>query len=206
MALRTYVKEAWEDIADLQNPNVNGARETADVARIYQNNAWEDVWTSIRWMSQLESTFSVAEAGYSQSSSHDYTIWNVTSDYNDGGYATYYLEGDFSNPAVSFDWYGFFYYAVSDGSVHYAPAGSISLYTRTTGGTESYPSAVSNVGSDTDSDEGSFSTTLNGNFDRIGFRIKLRDWGAADPFYYISVWNFLIDGDECLPSEDCCFN
>ena len=206
MALRTYNSDAWGDIEDLKTPEVDNARQTAECAKIYQNDAWEEVWAAIKYMSLLECTFTNAEADYATSTSHDHMVWAIYSEKNDGGYATYYLEGDFSNPTVSFDWYAFMYYTVSDGSTHYAAAGDISIYTRTTSGTENYTTAVSQMGSDTTGDSGSYSNRFSGNFDRVGFKIKLRNWGANESYYDISIWNFLIDGTECIPSEECIYN
>ena len=46
MAIRTYNKNAWEDIDDLQALTESGASETAECAKAYVDNAWEDVWKS----------------------------------------------------------------------------------------------------------------------------------------------------------------
>ena len=46
MALRTYKNNAWEDIADLQLPEVNGVREQAPQVNAYLNESWEEVWTN----------------------------------------------------------------------------------------------------------------------------------------------------------------
>lgn len=46
MALRTYKNSAWEDIADLQTPEVNGARQQAPQANAYVDSAWQEVWSA----------------------------------------------------------------------------------------------------------------------------------------------------------------
>lgn len=183
----------------------SGAEVEAEGVYAYKNGAEEEVWSAIKWMKELANTMSIAWVGYGHASMHDSTMWCVYVDNGtDGGYVTYYLEGDFKNPTVSFDWHGYFNYETSSGEIRYASAGSISLYTRTKSGTTNYPPAVSDVGTSRGSDEGTFSTTLSGEFDRIGFKIDLNSWNSTRyPCYSIDIWNFLIDGKECLPSADC---
>jgi hypothetical protein len=86
-------------------------------------------------------------------------------------------------------------------------AGTISIYSRTTTGTVETTEVVSSVGikaqgslatSDGYEEEGSYSGTLAGNFNRIGLAIHITGYSALSAYYnaYIAmiVRNFLIDG------------
>lgn len=183
----------------------NGAEQEAEAVYRYVNGAEQEVWSAMKWMSLLASNFSASvDAGYATISGYDGKVWSVITFQNVGGYATYYLEGNWTNPTISFDWQGFCNYETSSGATRYASAGSISLYTRSTSGTTEYPSAVTSVGSSSGDGSGTFSTTLTGTFDRIGFKIELKNWGStSNPLYSIDMWNILIDGKMSLPSEDC---
>jgi len=160
----------------------------------------------MKWMKELANTLTVAEAAYGFSSSHDYQLWSVSGDENDGGVVTYYLEGDFTNPTFSFEYDGWYNYETASGSDRYVSAGKIDRYLRTKSGTESYYEIVSSVNT-VDTDTQSYSSQIQGEYDRVGIRIDLASWSGADSgkylFYDISFWNLRIDGKECLPSADC---
>ena len=184
-----------------------GAEVEAEAVYAYKNGAEEEVWSAIQWMKELANTLTVANAEYAYASWHDYQIWSVGGhDKNDGGYVTYYLEGDFTNPTLSFEYDGWYNYITTSGTDRYASAGKIERYTRTKSGAESYYEIVSSVDT-SDTDSKSYSSQLQGEYDRIGLRIDLASWSGGDSgeylTYYIDFWNLRIDGKECLPSPDC---
>ena len=184
-----------------------GAEIEAEAVYARKNGAEEEVWSAMKWMKELANTLTVAEAAYGFSSSHDYQSWTVSGfDKNDGGYVTYYLEGDFTDPTFSFEYDGWYNYETASGSDRYVSAGKIERYLRTKTGTESYYEIVSSVNT-VDTDTQSYSSQIQGEYDRVGIRIDLASWSGADNgtylFYDISFWNLRIDGKECLPSADC---
>lgn len=207
MAMRTYVSNAWEDIEDLPVA-VNGARESADCARIYKNNAWEDVWNSIIDMIQLNNTLpSGAIVGRVQGSASDsdgWAIWYFENGNTGGGSVTYYIEGDFVNPTISFDYDGFFSY-MPNGNMQYASVGKLDIYTRDTSAynREVYEPVISGI--NVQEGEEHFEKTISGSYNRIGFRFTFNNWNVSSsygPQYLFNIWNILIDGKECLPSEE----
>ena len=203
----TTYKNGAEQEAEIVTRYELGAEVEAEGAYRVVDGAEEEVWSAIKWLKELENTLKVAEADYAYSSSHDYDMWSVFgSDENDGGTVTYYLEGDFTNPTLSFEYEGWYNYTTSSGTDRYASAGKIERYTRTKSGTESYYEIVSSVNT-IDTDSQSYSSQLQGEFDRVGIRIDLASWSGGDSgsylYYDISFWNFRIDGKECLPSADC---
>lgn len=204
---KSYKSDAWED------PEINRRYEAdawtdCEFAKRYISDAWEEVWTAIKWMKVINDTLiSGTIAGHITNTSdgqEGWGIWYFDGGDNGGGSATYYVEGDFTNPSISFDYDGFFGYTPG-GTYTQAQVGKIDVYTRTTSGTESYTSAVSAV-KVPDGYE-SYSTTLSGNFDRVGFRFTFMNWGSGTdsygPQYLFNIYNILIDGKRSLPGEDC---
>lgn len=203
----TAYKSGAEQEAEIVTRYANGAEQEAEGVYAYKNGAEEEVWSAIKWMKQLGNTLKVAEADYAHASWHDYEIWSVFGmDKNDGGTVTYYLEGDFTNPTLSFEYDGFYNYMTSSGTDRYVSAGTIERYLRTKDGTESYYTIASSVNT-VETDSQSYSSQLQGEFDRVGIRIDLASWSGGDSgsylSYFIDFWNFRIDGKECLPSADC---
>lgn len=203
----TTYKSGAEQEAEIVTRYEAGAEVEAEGVYTVKNGAEEEVWSAIKWMKELNNTLKVAETGYGYASWHDCTLWFVSGfDKNDGGTVTYYLEGDFTNPTLSFEYDGFYNYTTSSGTDRFASAGKIERYTRTKDGTESYYTIIPSVDT-SENDADPFSQQLQGEYDRIGIRIDLASWSGGDSgdylSYDISFWNFRIDGKECLPSADC---
>ena len=204
--LTTYKNGAEQD-AEIVKRYANGAEQDAEGVYTVKNGAEENVWSSIKYMKELSNTLKTAYAMYATASWHDYRIWSVGGrNKNDGGTVTYYLEGDFTDPTISFIYDGWYNYMTTSGSDRYASAGSIDMYYRTTAGTEQYLGGVSSVNTSS-SEEQTYSMQLFGNYNRIGYRIDLASWSGGDSGsyldYFIDIWNFRIDGKECIPSADC---
>lgn len=202
----TAYKNGAEQEAETVTRYANGAEQEAEGVYTVKNGAEEEVWSAIKWLKELNNTLTVAECNYF-GGSNGYRGWDVGgADENDGGYVTYYLEGDFTNPTLSFEYEGWYNYESTSGEDRYASAGSIERYLRTKSGSESYYEIVSSVDT-SDTDSQSFSTQLQGEYDRVGIRIDLSSWSGGNSgkylTYFIDFWNLRIDGKECLPSAEC---
>lgn len=203
MSIKKYVNEAWEDCESMKRYE-SGAWQDCDSVKKYQDGAWVEIWTAVQFMKQLANTTTADSIGYVTTSSRKNQGWSIFASTNQSGYVTYYLEGEFTNPTISCDYDGVYYGTLSSGSQKYASAGTLSLYTRTTSGTASYTTISSTLGNSSGDTEGTYSTTLSGSYDRIGYRGKLSNWNLNTPImYWIDIWDFMIDGKLCLPGEDC---
>ena len=201
MALRTYVNGAWQDISDFQTPEINGARETAESANSYVSGAWQEAWSAIKWMKQLANTF--AHAGGGQGSENGKAnAWHVwCTGYNEEGYATYYVDGNFVNPVVTLDCFASFSYLLSTGERQFVKGGDLYIYTRTASGAENYQK-VTDLGKLNGTLDESFTVNLKGTFSRVGYKIDFTDWQVTGVQYWTTVENFCIDGKLCVPSKE----
>ena len=205
MAFDKYKDGAWQEPDDTVKRYADGAWQEAESAKRYISGAWTEVWEAIKYMSQMNNTLPsgsiVGAVTGGDSDREGWAIWFFEGD-NDGGSVTYFLDGEFVNPSISFDYDGFFSFT-PNGTLTYSSVGKLEVYTRTADGTESYTIADNSV----EKVEGvdSFSTTLNGTFNRVGFRFTFTNWNvSADmtPQYLFNIWNIVIDGKDCLPSKE----
>lgn len=174
----------------------------AQAVRIYNGSAWVDAWTNIKIMTLLSNGITKGASDISKDKRmlQLYKFMNGSSDgsQSGGGTVIVYLDGLWTNPAISFDYEGGFVYRTSQsGTTNMVPAGSISLYCRKQGSSSaSTTSAISNVGTINapDFDEGSYTTTLSGTYDRIGLSIYMNGFSGTyyDSLMYITVKNFNI--------------
>lgn len=208
MLMTPEVNGARQELPYLESPEINGARQSVAVVKKYVDGAWQVVWEDIKKMIELSNTLPSgaivgAVSGGSTSDREGWGIWYFDGGNTGGGSVTYFLEGDFSNPTISFDYDGYFSY-IPSGSMVYSTVGKLEVYTRTKSGTENYTTADSAV-KVTDGTE-SYSNTLSGTFDRVGFRFTFQNWGSGTddmmPQYLFNIWNILIDGSECIPTEN----
>lgn len=201
----TTYKNGAEQEAEIVTRYEAGAEVEAEGVYTVKNGAEEEVWSAMKWLKMLSNTLKTAEAGYAKASWHDYPIWSVYGfDKDDGGTVTYYLEGDFNRPTMSFEYDGWYNYITSSGTDRYASAGKIESYKRTKSGVETYTTIISSINTST-SDSQTCNLILDGELDRVGIRIDLASWSASGSYlnYNIDFWNFTIDGKQCLPSADC---
>lgn len=196
------IKVNQNDITTVYCPAVNGVRSEAQAVRIYNGSAWVDVWTNIKIMTLLSNSIT---KGISTLSTDKRTLGlykimdGTTGTQSGGGTIVVYLEGLWTNPALTFDWQGGFTYQSSTGTWNSVPAGSISLYHRASGSTSTGTTvAVSNVGKivsgGAETSNGSYSGALSGTYDRIGLSISI---GSFSGIYYssfmeVTVKNFNI--------------
>ena len=206
MAFNKYANGAWQE-AETANRYADGAWQECEVAHRHINGAWEEVWVAIKYMSETNYSLpSGAVVGYSsgdEMGKHGgWSIWYFDGN-TGGGSVTYYLEGEFVNPTISFDYDGFFMYTPG-GNMTYASVGKIDLYSRSTSGAENYISAIDSI--QVSEGHKSYSTGFNGILDRVGFRFTFQNWNISasmNPQYLFNIYNIFIDGKECLPSEEC---
>lgn len=197
MALRTYNSDAWGDIEDLKTPEVNNARQSAECAKIYQNNAWEEVWAAIKIMVEKSNNIEYALLQVSDDGTK-LDLWKFMDVYDGktqgtlagGGTIVFYVDGEWTDPTISFDWAGeMFRYNASSTTWYTASAGSVSLYTVTASGTEATVSAVDKIGDTASGTEGednhpgtpsgTYTAQLSGTYTRLGLSIKFNGWNGT---------------------------
>lgn len=105
MALRTYKTDAWEDIVDLQCPNVDDARESAECARAYVGDAWEEVWGSSYEVGYTLGGFATNLSGISVNSDEVRMGYKIGSsqELSVSRELGVYIYGNFTNPVISCD-------------------------------------------------------------------------------------------------------
>lgn len=200
MAIKTNNK----DIDKVYCPAVNGVRPEAAAVRIHNGSSWIDVWTNIKIMTLLSNGITKGASSIStdKRTLQLYKFMNGPSDgsQSGGGTVIVYLDGLWTNPVITFDYEGGFTYRTAPDistTPNMVPAGSISLYRRVQGSSSvSTIDAIKNVGTinASDFDEGSYSTTLTGTYDRIGLSIYMNSFSGTyyDSLMLLTVKNFNI--------------
>lgn len=207
MAFDKYKDGAWQEPEDTVRRYANGAWDECESAKRYVSGAWEEIWVAMQYMAQLNNTLpSGVIAGYITGASIDkgWGIWYFESGSTGSGSVTYYLEGDFVSPTISFDYDGFFSYTNGSGEKVYASVGKVDLYERLTDGVEIYTTLLSSI-KVTDGYK-SYSSGSYNTVNRIGIRFTFSNYGLSSslsPQYLFNIYNILIDGKQCLPSSDC---
>lgn len=198
------IKTNGVDINTIFCPVANGVRPEAAAVRIHNGTAWTDVWTNIKVMTLLSNGITKGASSITDKNRtlSLYKFMNGPSDgsQSGGGTVIVYLDGLWTNPAITFDYEGGFTYRTAPDistTPNMVPAGSISLYRRRQGETSaSTVDAVKNVGTinASDFDEGSYSTTLTGTYDRIGLSIYMNSFSGTyyDSLMLLTVKNFNI--------------
>lgn len=190
MAIKTKVNSAWEDITTLNVP-VNNASQEADYANALVNGAWQVVWRAVETLIKSSNTISNGSLDINQDGL-EFSFYKDI-DVSGTGTITFYLEGNWTNPQISFDWQGYMYRTNAGETTWYTnSAGDISIYSRTISGTEATKIVVSRVGksesgslSDSDgwAEEGSYSGTLEGSFNRLGLSIHIAGYSYTTTPY-----------------------
>ena len=186
-----------KDFTTVWCPAVNGVRSEAQAIRIYNGSAWVDAWTNIKIMTVLSNSIT---GGFSDltTDKRRLALYQYQKGIAGGGTVIVYLDGEWTNPIITFDWTGGTTYSLS-GTLYSVPAGSISLYHRVKGassaGTTQVVSSVGDVTTGSNGTKsGSYSGTLTGTYDRIGLSIYLSSYAGAfdNPFMQLVVNNFNI--------------
>lgn len=188
MPIRTNSK----DIKSVMCPAVSGVRKEAQAVRIYRNGAWVDVWANMKPMTQLSNTITVGDMFVYADGSMQYTKFysNGTGSVAGGGTMIFYIDGEWTNPTITFDWVGGHLYDSAGYVWHSTNGGSISAYHRVKGATSAGTTTILSrmgieyTGNDFNYETGSASKTLSGTFDRLGLSITVLSHNT--PYSYAS--------------------
>ena len=191
---------------------INGAVEQANGVYAVKNGAEEDVWANARILTLLSNSVTygicnVSEDGLTFDFFKHMDYWDGAffGSMSGAGTIVLYLDGQWTNPKIEFDWSGGFTRSNSEdssGSWFGASAGSISLYHRNASGTTNTTEVVPTIGwvgtstEGIEKDSGSYSGTLNGTFNRLGLSIKISGY-AGNYFSALSemtIKNLRING------------
>ena len=190
------IKVNQKDIKSVMCPAVSGVRKEAQAVRIYRNNAWVDVWANMKPMTQLSNTITKGQMFVYADGSMQYTRLysnnngTVVGSVSGGGTMIFYIDGEWVNPTITFDWVGGHLYDTSGYVWHSTNTGSISAYHRVKGASSAGTTVILSrmgveyTGNDFNYEEGSASKTLSGTFDRLGLSITVNNLGT--PYTYAS--------------------
>lgn len=177
MAIRNYNDNAWENIADLLCPEVNGARESAHCARAWVNDAWEDVWNDEEFVVQVKTNCHIADKTVTMAFS-----WDANS--GDGG--DFYIVGDFEAGES---------YEISMTCKTGATALGVYGYPTNTTGVENYNSFTFSAAGQTKT------ITITPKADIGEVRISFSAGGTSGGSYIGSFTNIMVNGIECTYEE-----
>lgn len=176
----------------------NGYWVEAEAAKRKKDGAWQEVWANIRWLTLLSSNVTVGKCSVEEeglklwfSKSMAYISGKYEGSVSGGGIMELYLDGNWTNPEISFDYSGGFFF-VYDGVYHSSSAGEISIYSRTTDGVVTKTEVVPNVGETEVGDaagtvEGRYEGTIEGTFNRLGLSIYVAGYNASYTFAYVDL-------------------
>lgn len=183
--INTNVGGTWKSISSVACPAVNGTRPNAQAIRIHNGTSWVDIWTSMKTMTLLSNSITrgnlfVYDNGAMQySKSYAYNSGSPMGSMSGGGTMTFYLDGEWTNPTISFNYEGLYLYEVSTNNYASGSAGSVSVYHRTKGTSSGTTTTVlSKVGStnfnvNNGIESGTTSKTLTGTYDRLGISFTI---------------------------------
>lgn len=209
MALMTpEVNGARQELPCLDSPEVNGARQEIASVKKYISGAWQEIWCSVKKMILKSNEIAKNTQGYPLEDNLGYALWKymdkATGDgsLSGNGTITFYLEGEWTNPTISFIGEGGLIRSNADYSNWYrSPAGNISIYARYASGSETTKTAIQDIGSSISGDDVStevieYSGTLSGTYDRLGISMYIN--GTTSEYYSATmdliVKNVLFDG------------
>lgn len=225
------VNGARQELPCLESPEINGARQEVAAVEKYVDGVWKEVWSAAKEMirdanyttlSQYAGVLDISDDGT------EFDFWEVFSEEDSygrltsGGTIDFYLEGEWTNPVIEFDFEGQLLYKGSSTANFWItePMGSIGIRYRNTNGSSSVMNAVNQVGSNQTSadgnvsvegvDYGHYRTTLSGTFTMLGIRITINNhsskYTADNLFGELQISNLTIDGRKCLFPSDYEFN
>ena len=185
MAIKTYKSGAWVDIKGVNN---------AQAVRVHNGTSWIDIWTSMKTMTLLSNSitkgmFYAYDNGSMQySKSLQYGEGSMTG----GGTMVFYLDGEWVNPTITFDYSGNYMYETSNGNYISSSAGTVAIYHRVKGASSAGTTQVlSKVGVDMSIDSGvergSVSKTLSGTYDRLGISFTIPTYSNSYSFMVLML-------------------
>ncbi len=187
------IKVNQKDISSVMCPAVNGTRSSAQAVRIHNGSSWVDVWSSIKIMALLSNTITVGSLYTYSDGGMQYSKFrqNGVGTLSGTGTLICYLDGEWTNPTISFDYFGGAMYDSSNNVMNMRSAGTISAYHRIKGSTNAGTTTilssigVSQTSNDVNYESGTASKTLSGTFDRIGLQITINSY--SNPYSFGSV-------------------
>ena len=187
------IKVNNKDIKSVMCPAVNGVRSEAQAVRIHNGSSWVDVWSSLKIMTLLSNSITTGSLFVYDHGGIQYskTYQGGTGSLSGTGTLTCYLDGEWTNPTITFEYSGGALYDTSNNTWNIRSAGTISAYHRIKGssstGTTTILSSVgaTQTGNNVDYSSGSASKTLSGTFDRIGLQITINSYST--PYSFGSV-------------------
>lgn len=211
MAFDKYKDGAWMEPETGVERYADGAWVDCDSAKRYVDGAWSEVWANIKWLTLLSSNITTGMCTVSDDGLAidfwkymDYFENRYFGTISGGGTMVLYLDGEWTNPTISFDYNGGFIRCStpdSKGTWYCVSAGKVSLYSRTTGGTVETKEVVSRVGEtqsgeSVEEESGSYEGVLEGTFNRLGLSIYVN--GFSGNYYSacldLNIRNLLING------------
>lgn len=194
MAFDKYKDGAHMEPENTVGKHIDGAWEDCEAAKRVKDGAWAEVWANIKWLTKLSNNITagmctVSEGGLEIEFFKFMDAANGYGTISGGGTMVLYLDGEWTNPTISFDFEGGFTSRAEQGTGDWrmASAGAISLYSRTTGGAVATKEVVTRVGATQSNpsyvapEEGSYEGVLEGTFNRLGLSIYVS--GFSGNFY-----------------------
>lgn len=219
-----YKNSAWQSPDNVQRPE-SGARRNADSAKRYKEGAWQELWADVKFMIKKSDDITTGLLQIENDGlSFNYFKFatknmngSIIGTLSGGGTIVFYVEGEWVNPTINFEWEGgFIYYANNETYQIRVSAGDISIYTRTPSGTESTQMAVQTAGSTLNgeglgyvgTETGAYNGTIPGTFDRIGLSIRVAGYSGNDMTgsSTLNIANLLVDGRKIGFPADAAFN
>lgn len=210
------VNGARQELPCLESPEINGARQEVAAVEKYVDGAWQEVWSNKKRMLELirSAYYSTVGAVYDSSKEIGFSLV-CTQKHDTVEKFACYAEGEFVNPTIQFEYTGgLSYLNTNNNQIMYEANGSMRIYTRTVNGEESYTSYLetadgnTSVGSKDGMESGTYSTTLNGTFDRIGIEISLLIASAtyySDLLGVMQITDLYIGGESYLLDKSCIY-
>ena len=184
------IKVNQVDIKSVMCPAVNGVRSEAQAVRIYKGSTWVDVWSSMKIMKLLSNSITKGTFYAYDDGSIQYSkiLADGTGSMAGGGTMVFYLDGEWTNPTISFNYSGGVIYEKSTNVYATTTAGSISIYHRVKGASSASTTValsrmgVDYTGNDFNYESGSVNKTLTGTYDRIGLSITALSYSWSYKF------------------------
>lgn len=211
MGMDKYKDGAWmepEETVERYDKD-SGYWVDCEMAERVKEGAWEEVWANIKWLSLLSSNVTGGKCIVEDENMTLHFIKDmayISGEYEGsvagGGIMELYVGGKWTNPYISFDYSGGFFF-VESGVYHSASAGEISIYSRDTDGTVMKTEVVPNVGetatgNDAGTVEGRYEGTLEGTFNRLGLSIYVSGYNGYYTYAYVLlvISNLKINGSK----------
>lgn len=195
MGLEKPVNGAFQAVESVNKP-VSGAFQECEAVCKPLNGAWQEIWNAIKYLVKKSNTIA---NGWATLRDNGLTFYynkyedegGQDGDISGTGALVLYLDGEWEDPSVTFDWEGGFYRSSANLETWYTNnAGSISIYYRKADGTEGTATAVSRMGQsasgadiDTENETGTYSGTLQGSYNRLGISIEPTGYSSAAGYW-----------------------